>query len=209
MPSLIEMCRLADGLPETESSVGFPEHHGSPDGYLPSPIVMGSAVAGATRQMRMMVILLIPFYEPIRLAEDLALLDLVAQGRLSVTDAAGYRPSEFDMFGVDPASRGSRLEETVEFLKAAWQGEEFDFRGRSPRVTPRPYRDARPPLIMGWLVEGCCASRSTDCRRVLANDESGADGVLQGRAAADGDRSRATTDAARPRTDAGCRGKRS
>ena len=106
-PSVIEMCRWADALPGVDSSVGFPEHHGSPDGYLPSPIVMASAVAGATQQMRITVILLVPFYEPIRLAEDLAVLDLVSQGRVSVTVAAGYVPFEFEMFGVDPATRGA------------------------------------------------------------------------------------------------------
>src|SRR5947209_7702027 len=106
--SALEMCRWADALPGVESSVGFPEHHGSEDGYLPSPIVMASAVAGATRQMRITVILVVPFYEPIRLAEDLAVLDLVSRGRVSVVAGAGYVPFEFGMFGVDPATRGRR-----------------------------------------------------------------------------------------------------
>ncbi len=146
--SVIEMCRWADALPDVDTSVGFPEHHGAGDGYLPSPIVIASAVAGATREMRITIILLFPFYEPIRLAEDLAVLDLLAQGRVTVVAAAGYVPFEFQMFGVDPATRGSRLEQTIEFLKVAWQGEEFDHDGRRIRVTPRPFRDARPVLLM-------------------------------------------------------------
>jgi len=144
----IEMCRWADALPGANSTVGFPEHHGSQDGYLPSPIVMASAVAGATRRMRITVILLVPFYEPIRLAEDLAVLDLVSEGRVTVVAGAGYVPFEFSMLGVDPATRGARLEETVEFLKVAWQGEELEHRGRRMRVTPRPFHDGRPVLMM-------------------------------------------------------------
>ena len=147
--SVLEMCRWADALPEFDTSVGFPEHHGSPDGYLPSPIVLASAVAGATRQMHITVILIVPFYEPVRLAEDLAVLDLVAQGRLSVTVGAGYVPFEFEMFGVDPATRGTRLEEVIGVLRAAWHGEEFEYQGRRVRVTPRPFADGGPRLIMG------------------------------------------------------------
>jgi alkanesulfonate monooxygenase SsuD/methylene tetrahydromethanopterin reductase-like flavin-dependent oxidoreductase (luciferase family) len=144
----IEMCRWADAQPGLATSVGFPEHHGAVDGYLSAPLVMASAVAGATREMNITVILLIPFYEPIRLAEDLAVLDLVSRGRVTVVAAAGYVPYEFQMFDVDPATRGRRLEETVNFLKAAWQGEELEFQGRRVRVTPRPFQDARPVIMM-------------------------------------------------------------
>src|SRR5215207_10253284 len=112
----IDMCRWADALPHVETSVGFPEHHGAVDAYLPSPLVMASAVAGATRDMKITVILLIPFYDPIRLAEDLAVLDLVSRGRVTVVAAAGYVPFEFEMFEVDPATRGRHVEETVNFL---------------------------------------------------------------------------------------------
>ena len=144
----VEICRWADGLSDVQSSVGFPEHHGAVDGYLPSPIVMASAVASATREMQITVVLLFPFYDPIRLAEDLAVLDLIAQGRVSVVAAAGYVPFEFAMFGVDPTTRGRRVEETIEFLKTAWRGEEFEHNGRRVRVTPRPFQHPRPGLVM-------------------------------------------------------------
>ena len=62
------------------------------------------------------LLLVVPFYEPIRLAEDLAVLDLVSRGRVSVVAGAGYVPFEFGMFGVDPATRGSRVEEIIGFL---------------------------------------------------------------------------------------------
>ena len=57
--SAVDMCRWADSLPGVETSVGFPEHHGAADGYLPSPLVMASAVAGATREMKITVVLLL------------------------------------------------------------------------------------------------------------------------------------------------------
>ena len=95
------------------------------------------------------MILLVPFYEPIRLAEDLAVLDLVSKGRVTVVAAAGYVPSEFEMFGVVPATRGTRLEDIVGFLKAAWQGDQFEYAGRRLGVTPRPFPDGRPVIMMG------------------------------------------------------------
>jgi alkanesulfonate monooxygenase SsuD/methylene tetrahydromethanopterin reductase-like flavin-dependent oxidoreductase (luciferase family) len=147
--AVLDICAWADALEGLDVSVGFPEHHGSPDGYLPAPIVLAAAVTGTTTRMRISVVLVASFYDPLRLAEDLAILDLVSAGRIDIVLAAGYVPAEFEMFGIRPGSRGERVEKVVEVLKQAWTGEPFEIDGRLARIMPRPFRDPRPPLVLG------------------------------------------------------------
>jgi alkanesulfonate monooxygenase SsuD/methylene tetrahydromethanopterin reductase-like flavin-dependent oxidoreductase (luciferase family) len=126
------------------------EHHGSDDGYCPSPLVMAAAIAGRTTAMRIMVAaLILPLYDPIRLAEDLAVLDLASGGRVDLILGAGYRPEELAMFGREMDERSQLLEEGLEVLRAAWTGEPFEYRGRTVRVTPRPARPEGPGLLLG------------------------------------------------------------
>src|SRR5919106_2090746 len=111
--------------------VSLSEHHGSDDGYCPSPLVMAAAIAGRTRRMRILIAaLVLPLYDPIRLAEDLAVLDLASGGRIDLIAGAGYRHEELAMFGRDMDERVALFEEALDVLRAAWSGEEFDFRGR-------------------------------------------------------------------------------
>ncbi|MGW3245988.1 LLM class flavin-dependent oxidoreductase [Streptomyces sp. NPDC001070] len=126
------------------------EHHGSPDGWLPSPIAFAGAVLGATRRIAVTVSALIgPLYDPLRLAEDIAVLDHVGGGRLVTVAGIGYRPEEYAALGVDWHRRGALQDELLETLLAAWTGEPFTFRGRAVRVTPRPYSAPHPLLIVG------------------------------------------------------------
>jgi alkanesulfonate monooxygenase SsuD/methylene tetrahydromethanopterin reductase-like flavin-dependent oxidoreductase (luciferase family) len=132
------------------AGVVMSEHHGVPDGYLPSPIVLGAAMASRSKSIQLQFMALIaPFHDPLRLAEDLAILDLISNGRVVVALAGGYVPGEFAMFGRDMKARGRMVEEAVGVLKAAWGGEEFDYRGRKARVTPRPVQNPHPPILMG------------------------------------------------------------
>jgi len=130
--------------------VSLSEHHGSDDGYLPSPIVLAAAIAGRTSTIRIGIgALIAPFYDPIRLAEDLATLDNLSGGRVDITLAGGYVADEFAMFGVPSNERGRRTEEVVETLRNAWRGEPFEYRGTTVRVTPAPTRPGGPPIILG------------------------------------------------------------
>src|SRR6201996_4744426 len=72
------------------------EHHGSEDGYLPSPMILAPAIAARTQRVAMTLILILPFYDPVRLAEDMSVLDLISGGRASYTLALGYRPEEYE-----------------------------------------------------------------------------------------------------------------
>jgi alkanesulfonate monooxygenase SsuD/methylene tetrahydromethanopterin reductase-like flavin-dependent oxidoreductase (luciferase family) len=125
------------------------EHHAADDGYLPAPVTMASAIAARTKRLELRTLLIAPFYDPLRLAEDLAIVDNISLGRIAPVLAAGYRPFEFDMFGVSLADRRARLDETFRVLREAWTGEPFRYRGRTARVRPTPYRDGGPPLAMG------------------------------------------------------------
>jgi alkanesulfonate monooxygenase SsuD/methylene tetrahydromethanopterin reductase-like flavin-dependent oxidoreductase (luciferase family) len=144
----IEQCEFADRHGFLSATLS--EHHGSPDGYLPSPLVLAAAIAARTRQVRLMIAALIaPLHDPIRIAEDLAVVDVISNGRLIPVLAAGYVASEFATFGRDLGERGRLLDEAVEVLKRAWTGEPFEYRGRTVRVTPRPVQQPRPPIFLG------------------------------------------------------------
>jgi alkanesulfonate monooxygenase SsuD/methylene tetrahydromethanopterin reductase-like flavin-dependent oxidoreductase (luciferase family) len=120
----------------------FGEHHQSPDGYLPAPLVFAAAVGGRTKKIRAQIsVLLAPLYNPVRLAEELAVADLCLQGRLDASVAAGYVETDFDVFEVSYKERGLAMEELMPFLRQAWTGEPFEYRGKTIRVTPRPYQD--------------------------------------------------------------------
>ncbi|WP_433632503.1 LLM class flavin-dependent oxidoreductase [Nocardia sp. CA-120079] len=149
--TMLDICEWADGLGFDMTYFG--EHHGAEDHYLPSPLVAAAAAAGRTSRMRFRPILLTPLYHPIRLAEDIAVADLVSNGRMSPVFAAGYRKQEFDMYHVELSERRERLLEAVEVCKRAWTGEPFDFCGTTVTVTPRPAQHPRPPIIMGGAAE--------------------------------------------------------
>ena len=142
----LDQCAWADAVGFDVVALG--EHHGSPDGYDPSPVVMAAAIGARTRRLRIRTsVLLAPLYEPVKLAEDLAVASLVCGGRLDAGLGAGYRPSEYEAFGQRLEERWERMGEIVAFLRQAWTGEPFEWRGRRIRVTPRP--EPPPPIILG------------------------------------------------------------
>lgn len=126
------------------------EHHGVDDGYLPSPLLLASAMAARTSSIPVMVgALLVPLYEPLKLAEDLAVLDIISNGRVSYIAGLGYRPTEYEMFGQDFRARGKRMDHCLAVLLKAWTGEPFEVDGRTVRVTPRPLTPGGPKLFYG------------------------------------------------------------
>ncbi len=126
------------------------EHHGVDDGYLPSPLALAGAIAGRTRSIPIGVMaLLLPLYDPVRLAEDLAVLDLASGGRIGITAGLGYRPEEYAMLGADWAHRGRVMDEHLDVLLRAWRGETFEWRGRPVRVTPPPASRPHPFVAVG------------------------------------------------------------
>ncbi len=144
----LDMAEWADGLGCVNIAVS--EHHGSPDGYLPSPIPMLAAMAARTQSVRFMIAALIaPFHDPLRLAEDMIVLDILSKGRVDLIVAGGYVHEEFAMFDVPMNERGKRVTEAVTVLKAAFSGEPFEYRGRVVHLTPAPFRPGGPSVSLG------------------------------------------------------------
>lgn len=142
----LDQCAWADEL--GFDAIGLGEHHGAEDGYLPSPIPMAGAIAARTKNITIRPnVLLAPLYEPIKLAEDLAVLQFISQGRLEVVIGAGYRPSEFEMFGKRREDRKALYMNAFDVLRKAWTGEPFEYNGNRVTVTPVP--EPPPKLLLG------------------------------------------------------------
>ncbi|MFT4230528.1 MAG: LLM class flavin-dependent oxidoreductase [Microbacterium sp.] len=145
---MLELAEYADrsGIDRVHVS----EHHHATDGYLPSVFPALAAVAARTRRVRIRPSLIVlPLHDPIRVAEDAAVVDNISGGRLDVTVGAGYREIEFRMLGRSFHDRGTRLRRGVEALRQAWTGEPFEFEGRPVLVRPLPVQPGGPRLIMG------------------------------------------------------------
>lgn len=126
------------------------EHHASEDGYLPAPLVFAAALAARTTRIRIWIsALVLPLHDPVMAAEELAVLDLLSGGRITLVVAAGYRATEFAMFGVDFASRARLVDEGIAVMRKAWTGEPFVHRGHTVRVTPQPLQHRGIPIVIG------------------------------------------------------------
>jgi alkanesulfonate monooxygenase SsuD/methylene tetrahydromethanopterin reductase-like flavin-dependent oxidoreductase (luciferase family) len=131
-------------------SVIVSEHHAVPDGYLPSPLPLAAGMAARTTRVGINVsALLLALYEPVKLAEDLAVIDLISRGRVSYVVGIGYRDEEFELFGVPRQGRGQLVEERITLLRRLWAGETVDLDGRPVAVTPLPYSKGGPMLAYG------------------------------------------------------------
>lgn len=128
------------------------EHHGAEDGYLPSVLVALAAAAAATERIRLGAgVVLAPMHHPLRLAEDANTVHLLSEGRLELGLGLGYRRAEFEAMGVPRTQRGALVGETVEVLRALFEGRSVDhedvratLRGASIHPVPDD-----PPRI--WL----------------------------------------------------------
>lgn len=126
------------------------EHHASPDGYLPAPLILASALVGRTRTLPIQIAaLLVPLHDPVELAEQMAVLDVLSGGRVSYVCAIGYLEAEYAMFGRAMKGRGRRLEDCLGVIRRAFSGEEFDYEGRRVKVTPTPITPGGPTLMLG------------------------------------------------------------
>jgi len=136
----------------------FGEHHQDRDGFLPSPLVVATAVAARTTRLRVGTsVVLLPLHHPVRVAEDAATLDLVSKGRLVLGVGIGYQPADFRAFDVPMEHRLARFEESLEILRLCWAGEPFSFRGthytlQDVQILPRPLQRPGPPLWIGASV---------------------------------------------------------
>ena len=135
------------------------EHHFLEDGYLPSQLAVLSAVAARTQRIGLgTFVLLLPLHDPVRVAEDAAVVDLISRGRLILGLGQGYRVGEFTGFEKDHKRRGSALSEGIDILRKSWSGETFSHAGKfwsytDIMVTPAPAQPGGPPLMAGARSE--------------------------------------------------------
>jgi alkanesulfonate monooxygenase SsuD/methylene tetrahydromethanopterin reductase-like flavin-dependent oxidoreductase (luciferase family) len=130
--------------------VGLSEHHDTRDGFLSAPLQFAGMMAAGTRRVRISVsALLVPLHDPLRLAEDITLLDLAAGGRFSATCGLGYRESEYACFGVDWAKRGQVFDQKLDILVQALKGEVFHYNDRDMRLNPIPVSPVHTLLTIG------------------------------------------------------------
>ncbi len=134
--------------------INVTEHHVAADGYLPALLVVLGALATATDQIRLSTgMLILTLHNPVRIAEEAAVLDLLSHGRLTLGVAAGYREIEFIALGSDRRRRGVRFDESLEILHLAWSGEPFSYNGsffQLPEIVVRP-RPAQRPGVPLWI----------------------------------------------------------
>ncbi|HLI16252.1 MAG TPA: LLM class flavin-dependent oxidoreductase [Acidimicrobiales bacterium] len=136
------------------------EHHGFPDGYLPAPLVLLGACAAATSSIRLGAgVVLAPLAQPVRLAEEAAVVDHLSHGRLVLGLGIGYLDEELALFGVPRTARARRLEETVAILRRCWRGERFSFHGEhfhldDALVTPPAFQEGGIPIWLGGYARG-------------------------------------------------------
>jgi alkanesulfonate monooxygenase SsuD/methylene tetrahydromethanopterin reductase-like flavin-dependent oxidoreductase (luciferase family) len=129
------------------------EHHFWDDGYQPASLPLLAGAAAVTERILLGTsILLAPFADPIRLAEDAAAVDLLSRGRLVLGLGLGWRAEEFAGFEMDPGQRVSKLKQTVATLRSAW-AIDGQVGPAEVMVTPKPFRLGGPPIWFGGLAE--------------------------------------------------------
>jgi alkanesulfonate monooxygenase SsuD/methylene tetrahydromethanopterin reductase-like flavin-dependent oxidoreductase (luciferase family) len=126
------------------------EHHGAENGWSPSPLVTAGLIFGRAARVGVTIsALLVPLHDPLRIAEDIAVLDLASGGRLITILGLGYRPEEYAAHRKDWAGRGKLLDEDIDAMLKAWTGEPFEYHGSTVRVTPRPLTQPHPMVLVG------------------------------------------------------------
>jgi len=168
-------------------SVWMEEHHSVTNHYWPSPLPVLAGFATRTSRMRLGTdILVAPFYHPVRLAEDTAMLDVMSGGRFVLGVAIGYKPDEFALYGVELEKRGARFEEQLAIMSGLWTQESVSFAGTYYRVDgrlePKPLTRPHPPVwIGGWgditlrraatLADNWVPGPTADLARLLAGKQ--------------------------------------
>ena len=137
-------------------SIWMEEHHSVANHYWPSPLTVLAGFATRTSRVTLGTDIAVgAFHHPVRLAEDVAMLDVMSGGRVTLGVAIGYKPDEFALYGVPLEKRGARFEEQVAVMKGLWTGERVSFKGAyytvEGRLEPAPVQKPHPPLwIGGW-----------------------------------------------------------
>ena len=145
---------------DAAESLGFDsfwvtEHHfRNFGGMMPSPSVMLAGAAQRTKKMRLgAAVSIIPMHNPLRIAEEFAMVDQLSGGRLNFGAGRGMHPTEYAVFGYDWNDAQKRLPEALDIIMRAWSGEEFEWKGEhynfpKLKVYPQPFQQPHPPIYI-------------------------------------------------------------
>ena len=135
-------------------AVWLAEHHFSSFSVCPSVHLMGTMAAARTKRLRIgTAVSLAPFYNPLRLAEEVALLDVLSGGRVNWGAGRGFERSEFAAFGIPGEESAARFHETVDIVLQAWTNQRLTYQGKffqyeGVEVLPKPFQTPHPPVWM-------------------------------------------------------------
>lgn len=147
----VEMADFADRI--GIDSIALMEHHGSEDGYLPQPFILAAAMAAVTQTIRFTLgAVILPLHDPVEVAEQIAITDLISNGRVSVIFGAGYVPFEFAMFGKSLKDRAKLMDTGIETILRALRGERFEIDGRPVFIRPLPVQSPEDIILVGGGV---------------------------------------------------------
>ena len=126
------------------------EHHGTEDNHLPAPMLLASAIAARTERMAVLLAaLVLPLCDPVRLAEEIAVLDIVSKGRIAYVFGIGHRADEYEQFGLEVSQRGKVADANLALLLRLLKEETVTVDNRRIRVTPPPVGPTGPRLLVG------------------------------------------------------------
>jgi alkanesulfonate monooxygenase SsuD/methylene tetrahydromethanopterin reductase-like flavin-dependent oxidoreductase (luciferase family) len=144
----IEMCSWA----ETRGAVSvvLSEHHATEDNHLPAPLLLASAIAARTTKIPIMLAaVVLPLYDPVRLAEEMSVLDIISNGRVSYVLGIGHREQEYEHLGVAFNKRGQLADANLELILELLKGQPVIRDGRRIHVTPSPINPGSPRIMIG------------------------------------------------------------
>ncbi|MEJ7934869.1 LLM class flavin-dependent oxidoreductase [Sphingobium sp. AN558] len=152
--------------------VELTEHHGTPDNVNPSPLILAAAMASRSSHIRLQPsAIILPLHDPIRIAEDCIMVDIVSNGRLDVVLGPGYMPDEFEMFGASLKDRGRLMTASSTFSAAPSGARHSNMKVARSGSRPRPYRKAVQSSSSAE-ASGHRAPRGAVRRRLLSHDVS-------------------------------------
>lgn len=135
-------------------TVWLTEHHFTEYGISVSPMALAAAIAAKTERINIgLAAAILPFHDPIRLAEEIAFVDILSRGRLRVGIGRGNRPIEFAGYRVSQEENRERFGETLDIMMQAWTQERVSYQGRffsieGIPVRPKPFQKPHPPLML-------------------------------------------------------------
>jgi len=149
-------------------AIFLPERHGRGETFVPSPLIAAAAIAARTSRIEICTTILMPtLYNPMHLAEQVAMVDNLSRGRFRFGVGVGYHAGYHQTFGLPWERRGKRFEEAMAVLLKAFSGETFSYHGEfydfdEVHLTPRTYQRPRPPIWIGSHSPGVPLDRALD-----------------------------------------------